>query len=473
MFNMLRTLATVLLAVSLHAQTTLPDTPAGRGFSAWLEAFNSGSHDKCQAYLKRFEPNAPDRCDQMSDFHEQTGGFDVVSIQKSEPLHLEVIVKERGSTNQALAKMDVKDSDPPEVTGLGIRLIAGGAGTGPAVARLSLEEAARAVDGAAAEAAVKDRFSGALLVAKDGKVLLEKAYGLGDRESGAKNTVDTQFRLGSMNKMFTATAALQLVGQGKLQLDGTVGKYVPDYPNKEIASKVTIRHLLTHTGATGDIFTEEYDKHRLEVREPADYVKLFGARGPQFEPGSKWEYSNYGFVLLGYIVERVSGESYYAYVRKHIFQPAGMTATDSLPESEKVTKRATGYMKRKGAWVSNADTLPWRGSPAGGGYSTVGDLLRFAQALSSGKLLNKELFAAMTSVQAKPEEGQGMTYGYGMSVHDNSDFKSFGHGGGAPGMNGDLRVYPNTGIVAVALANMDPPAASRLIDFFQARMPLH
>jgi CubicO group peptidase (beta-lactamase class C family) len=169
----------------------------------------------------------------------------------------------------------------------------------------------------------------------------------------------------------------------------------------------------------------------------------------------------------------VSGESYYDYVRKYIFQPAGMASTDSLPESEKVTKRATGYMKRKGAWVNNADTLPWRGSPAGGGYSTVRDLLRFAQALSSGKLLSKDLFTAMTSVQAKPEEGQGRTYGYGMGVEENPDFKSFGHGGGAPGMNGDLRVYPRTGIVVVVLANMDPPAATRLTDFFQARMPLH
>jgi CubicO group peptidase (beta-lactamase class C family) len=156
-----------------------------------------------------------------------------------------------------------------------------------------------------------------------------------------------------------------------------------------LRAQVTIRHLLTHTGGTGDIFGPDFEKNRLTLREHGDYLKLYGSRALLFAPGAEWRYSNYGFVLLGAIVEKMSGMTYYDYVRKKIFEPSGMTATDSLHESEAVPNRANGYMKRNGAWVSNADTLPWRGTAAGGGYSTAGDLLRFAEALGSGKLLSK------------------------------------------------------------------------------------
>ena len=148
-----------------------------------------------------------------------------------------------------------------------------------------------------------------------------------------------------MNKMFTAVATLQLVEAGKLALDDPVGKHLRGYPNSEVATKVTVRHLLTHTGGTGDIFGPEYDPNRLQLREHADYVKLYGSRAPNFPPGSRFEYSNYGFVLLGAIIEAVSGESYYDYVREHVFGPAGMTSTDSLPESVEVPNRSIGYTR--------------------------------------------------------------------------------------------------------------------------------
>jgi D-alanyl-D-alanine carboxypeptidase len=471
MGTMLRYTPLLLLAWVLGAQTTIPDTPAGHAFSAWLEAFNSGDRAKVQAYLKKHEPESDDRTDGMLEFRERSGGFEVVRVEKSEPLHIDVLLKERGSANQALAKIGVKDSDPVEVLSIGIRLVGGREG-GPVAPRLSLDGAVRALQTEAEGAAAKDSFSGAVLVAKNGKVLFEQAYGMADRQAQIKNTLKTRFRLGSMNKMFTATAALQLVGSGKLDLAAPIGKYLPDYPNKQVAAKVTVRHLLTHTGGTGDIFTDEYEKRRLEIREPGDYVKLLGGRGPEFEPGSRWEYSNYGFVLLGYLVERVSGESYYEYVRKHVFEPAGMSSTDSLPESEKVGERSKGYRRRDGKWLSNADTLPWRGSPAGGGYSTVGDLLRFAEALSAGKLISKDLLTAMTTKQAGPEEEGARGYGFGMGILNGPGYKGFGHSGGAPGMNGDLRVFPGTGVVVIVLANLDPPAASKLAEGFQASMPV-
>jgi CubicO group peptidase (beta-lactamase class C family) len=145
-----------------------------------------------------------------------------------------------------------------------------------------------------------------------------------------------------------------------------------------------------------------------------------------------------------------------------------MTSTGSLPESVEVPDRAVGYMRLSpgGGWVPNTDTLPWRGTAAGGGYSTVGDLLRFAQALRSGRLISMATLAEAT----RPHQQQ---YGYGFQVWGQGPLRSWGHGGGAPGMNGELRVYPQLGYVVVALSNLDPPAASELVDFFALRMPDH
>lgn len=334
----------------------------------------------------------------------------------------------------------------------------------PAVPRRTEVEGIAALSARADELASQDEFSGVLLVARNGKVLFQKAWGKANREAGRPNTLDTQFRLGSMNKMFTAIATLQLVEAGKLALNAPIAKYLPDYPNKELASKVTVRHLLTHTGGTGDIFGPEFMPNRLKLRAHSDYVKLYGARGLTHSPGAQFRYSNYGFVLLGALIEKVTGMSYYDYVRGKIFLPAGMTSTDSLPETEKVPNRAVGYMKDDGsAWVPNTDTLPWRGTAAGGGYSTAGDLLRFAQALESGKLISKARLAEAT----KWQEG---AYGYGFGVHGAGTLRSYGHNGGAPGMNGSLRIFPELGYVLVGLTNLDPPVASDLTEFLMLRM---
>jgi CubicO group peptidase (beta-lactamase class C family) len=263
--------------------------------------------------------------------------------------------------------------------------------------------------------------------------------------------------------MFTAVATLQLVEAGKLALDDPIGRHLPDYPNHDVAAKVTVGHLLTHSGGTGDIFGPEFERNRLNLREHDDYVDLYGSRPLRFEPGSRFEYSNYGFVLLGALIEAVTGQSYYDYVRNNVFGPAGMTSTDSLPESEDVPHRAIGYMRSGDAWVANTDTLPWRGTAAGGGYSTVGDLMRFAQALNSGRLISQATLTEAT----RPHQ---LDYGYGFDVRQ-QPLPSYGHGGGAPGMNGDLRVYPQLGYVVVSLSNLDPPAASNIVDFFTLRMP--
>jgi D-alanyl-D-alanine carboxypeptidase len=332
--------------------------------------------------------------------------------------------------------------------------------------RMTQAQALAALTAHAAERARADEFAGAVLVARHGKVLLQDAWGQADRKAGVANTPTTRFRIGSMNKMFTAVATLQLVEAHKLALDDPIGKHLPDYPNKQVAAKVTVRHLLTHTGGTGDIFGPEFDQHRLQLREHRDYLKLYGRRGLTQEPGARFEYSNYGFVLLGALIESVTGGSYDDYVGSHVFRRAGMRSTGALPESVVVSDRAVGYLRTSPGsdWVPNTDTLPWRGTAAGGGYSTVGDLLRFAQALESGTLLSEATLAEAT----RPHQPQ---YGYGFDVQGQGSLRSYGHGGGAPGMNGELRVFPELGYVVVSLSNLDPPAASELVEFFTLRMP--
>ncbi|HEY8472606.1 MAG TPA: serine hydrolase domain-containing protein [Natronosporangium sp.] len=326
------------------------------------------------------------------------------------------------------------------------------------------------------------RFAGAVLVARGTEPVFAAAYGLADRERRIPNRLSTRFRHGSMSKMLTGVAVGQLIQLGQLDPAAPVGTYLPDYPNREVATKVTVHHLLTHTGGTGEIFEPEYLVRREQVRTIADYLALFGDRGPRFEPGTRLAYSNYGYLLLGAIIEAVTGESYYDYIDQRVLAPAGMTRTGSLPEAAAVPELAVGYTA--GGVVNgryrysggeqdrrNDDTLPYRGTPAGGGYSTVEDWWRFATALTGHRLLDPVHTALVTSGQARVG-WTGDEIGYGFFIRTIYGVRSFGHAGGAPGMSGALAIYPDTGHVVAVLANCDPPAAEDAARFIWSRLPV-
>jgi D-alanyl-D-alanine carboxypeptidase len=459
----IRAIAVVLVCASLaSAQPAVPATPAGRVLAAWLSAFNSGDSAALQAFDAAYRPDAPP-LSFSERFRGDTGGFTLVRIEKSTSTLITALLEEKDERRLARLELEVTGDGKPIVVSSTLRQEPRTADL-PLV-RLTEAETTSVLTARMDELAKLDRFSGAVLIGHRGRIVFQKAVGLSNREARTPNALDTQFRNGSMNKMFTATAVMQLVEAGKLSLDDTVGKVMADYPNADVAKKVTIRHLLGHTGGTGDFFGPLFTKNRLTLKTHADYVAMFGTRAPVHEPGAEFRYSNYGMLLLGAIIERVSGMSYFDYVRTKVFAPAGMTSTGSLPESELVPNRSTGYMRRQDAWIPNTDTLPWSGSAAGGGYSTVGDFFRFADALQSGKLVSKAALAQMIT----PGLGQ---YGFGMSISGSGAMRSFGHSGGAPGQNGDLRVFPESGYVIVALSNVDPPAASRLVNFITARLPL-
>lgn len=445
----------------------IPDTPAGKQFAAWLQVFNAGNRDDMKKFLEQNRPDAMEHLDREMQFRQMTGGFELKKIEESTPDKITGIVKERDSDNYGRFVLEVAPASPHSIKDMNLRLIPRPEGF-PGAQRLSEADAVAALKAEIEKRTAEDRFSGAIMIARGTKEVFAGAYGMADRENHIANRLDTRFRIGSMNKMFTATAVLQLAQAGKLKLTDPLGKYLTDYPNKDIAAKVTIHHLLTHTGGTGDIFTPEFEKNRLKLRELKDYVALYGQRAPAFEPGARFEYSNYGFILLGVLVEKVSGQSYYDYVREHIFKPAGMTRTESLPEETKVEGRSTGYMNKEGKWTPNTDTLPVRGTSAGGGYSTVGDLVAFGNALMQHKLLNAEYTDLLTT--GKVQGGPGK-YAYGFSDTRAEGVRWIGHGGGAPGMNGELKINPESGYIIAVLANLDPPAASRVADFAASRLP--
>lgn len=285
-----------------------------------------------------------------------------------------------------------------------------------------------------------DEFSGVVFIAEKDKPIFSKAYGLASKEKNQPNKLDTKFNLGSINKIFTRIAIGQLVQQGKISFDDKLGKFLPDYPNKDAAEKVTIRHLITMKSGIGDFFGAKFDASpKGNYRKNSDFIPLFASEPLAFEPGTNQAYSNGGYILLGAIIEKVSGKDYYDYVRENIFKVAGMTDTDSFETDKMPDNSANGYTKRnpKNELVNNINTRPARGSAAGGGYSTAGDLLKFSLALQSGKL-------------TVPDD-------------DGAPQKEVrtGIAGGADGINGILMVNGQTGYTIIVLSNYDPPSATK------------
>jgi D-alanyl-D-alanine carboxypeptidase len=446
------------------------DGAAYRQLTAWLDAFNSGDRARLEQYLLASYPSAG--IEQQLAFFAQTGGFELRALEEATPTTLVGLVQERASDQFARLILAIEPDAPNKITSLGVTAIAR-----PAefpIARTSEADAIAALRAKLNADEAAGRFSGAVLVGRvvNGRAttLFSEAYGLADRERGVANTIDTRFRNGSMNKMFTAVAVLKLVQDGKIELADALGKHVTDYPNREVAEHVTVHHLLTHTGGTGDFFGREFAANRLTLRTHDDYVALFGQRPPAFTPGSQYAYSNYGMVLLGVLIERVSGQSYYDYVAEHVYAPAGMTRTGSEPESEVVSDRSIGYVRARGAggWTPNTETLPYRGVAAGGGYTTVGDLLKFANALLAHALLD----AAHTEllITGKVDASLNVRYAYGFEDARKDGVGAVGHSGGAPGMSGDLRIYPSTGYVVAALSNGNG-TAPQITAYVGARLP--
>jgi CubicO group peptidase (beta-lactamase class C family) len=300
-----------------------------------------------------------------------------------------------------------------------------------------------------------DKFAGTVLIAKNGHPIFRRAYGLASREYGVPNRPDTKFNIGSICKTFTQIAIGQLIDQGRLTLDNTIGTILPDYPNQQAREKVTVRHLLSMASGIGDIHNENFRliaKDRL--RTLADFLPLFASEPLAFEPGTGYLYSNGGYVVLGAIIEKVSGETYYDYVHEHIFKPIGMEHTGYYQADNIVPNRASGYTPGGEAaaelpLVNNLYLHSARGTSAGGGYSTADDLLKFACALESGELQIPNFGNPARAPRAtdRPPQSGGRTIG-----------------GGAPGVNAALSMNVAGVYTVIVLANLDPPSANAVTE---------
>ena len=314
------------------------------------------------------------------------------------------------------------------------------------------------------ERAKNGTFSGVVLVSKSGTPVYSAAFGMADRARKVPNTVDTRFNLGSMNKMWTAIAIAQLVEQGKIDIDSTVGKYVPDLPNEAIRQTVKVRHLLTHTSGMGSYFRKGFVRNQTYASTAADFVPFYADEGLSFTPGARMQYSNAGFALLGLIVERVSGQSFYDYMKRNVLDRAGMSRAAYVDLRPRPTDVAIGYAKPQdggGEAVPNWGFIEPHSSPAGGAYASAADLVAFSQALWSSKLVKRDLVRQFTSGQVPM--GPQMQYAFGFGAGRIGAWRHVGHNGGAPGANAEFLMFPDQGIDVVVLANMDGPAATEAI----------
>jgi D-alanyl-D-alanine carboxypeptidase len=281
-------------------------------------------------------------------------------------------------------------------------------------------------------------FSGTVLVAKNGVPIFDQSFGMASIEYGVANTPQTLFNIGSIGKFFTKVAIGQLMQQGKLSGSDTIGKWLPDYPNAA-AKTATIQQLVDMTSGIGDIFTPKFEQTPPgNFRALEDYLPTFATDPLLFAPGTGNQYSNGGYLVLGLIIQKASGESYYDYVAQHIFEPAGMTNTGYPFADDVMRGRATGYSRPGPDEPQRTTTFmePARGSSAGGAFSTAGDMLRFATALRSEKLLD-----ATYTKWALPSG------------------RSFGVAGGTPGWNALLDMEIDRNYTVVVLDNIDPPAS--------------
>jgi CubicO group peptidase (beta-lactamase class C family) len=261
-----------------------------------------------------------------------------------------------------------------------------------------------------------------------------------------------------MNKMFTSVAVARLVEQGALGLDDPIGKYIDEsWLPREITAKITVRHLLTHTSGLGSYFNEVYDRSsRALFRKLDDYKPLIRDDRPSFEPGSRYKYSNTGMFLLGVIIEKATGEDYFDHIRQSVYGPAGMTDSDCNEMDYPVENLAIGYSpepKSPSGWRNNLYTHVIKGGPAGGGFSTVKDLHKFALALLGGKLVGKELRTTMWT------NYKGSNYGYGFTVRRGPLGKVVGHGGGFDGINSQLDIHVDREYVVAVMSNVDRGAS--------------
>ena len=425
---------------------------------------STGTRGEMEKYVKEnFAPPFRDlpmeqRWEAFLNLRDATRGLEYHSIQDAKPTEVTALFKAKLTGQWIALVVRTEAQEPYRVTGLGRADPRPPAGT--AAKALTNQQVAQELGIFVKKLADADVFSGAVLLAKDGVPVFKGAYGEANKDFNAPNKIDTKFNLGSMNKMFTAVSIAQLVERGKLSFEDPLSKFLPDFPDKESAQKIKIKHLLTHTAGLGGYFSEKWNESsRADYRTVDDMMRRAAAdERLLFEPGTRWQYSNTGMLVLGKVIEIISGQSYFDYVRDHITKPAGMPNTGCFELDRVNPNLAVGYEKQFGensvSYVNNIFSHVMRGGPQGGCYSTVEDLLKFDIALRGNKLVGADFVKQL--VTAKPELNSP-NYGYGFQV--SPQVRAVGHGGGFLGISSNLDMFLESGWTAIVMSNYGQGAA--------------
>ncbi|MGD8536255.1 MAG: serine hydrolase domain-containing protein [Candidatus Aminicenantes bacterium] len=470
-----------IFALSSETTSTIPDTPAGKRVKESLGIINSGDRTRIQDFTStQFTPRfiklfGKERLFNVYyGFFEKYKGLEFHKARESEPHRFVGVFRCRRTGSAYLFGLTVHAKSPHKIRGMTLLPL-----THPdqpeSLESLSEKEKVEMLESYLNALGNSGVFSGAVLLAKNGRVVSQKAHGLAGRQEGVLNNVETRFNLASINKMFTAVAVAQLCEQGKMSYNDTIGKHLDsDWLSLKISEKVQVKHLLSHTSgisiSKGDdnlVYLQKYISKKF--RRIDDYKIMTQDAFLKTDPGKESSYSNIGFHLLGAIIEKISGKTYYDYIQAHIFDVAGMkdSGFDELDRLEPNTAR--GYVKElkdgKVTWRSNESDCNWKGTPAGGAYSTVGDLLKFERALMNNSLVSKEtrdlLFTPKKELGAR-------SYGYGFTVRQFGEQLKVGHTGGYTGINNSFSMYLNNGYTVIILCNIDLISGSAVsdIEFF-------
>jgi CubicO group peptidase (beta-lactamase class C family) len=438
----------------------MPDGPLGERIRSVINTLNSPTPEAVQRFMMeecteefRNFASIETHVATFEFLNGYTGGMDFHSIRTytpARPRETVVIVEDRNYGAWRAFRLFIDDRETYLLSGV---LLDRYPGTPTDVEEPTLSEAEvidetlQIVDRVCAN----DAFSGTVLLARSDEVLYSHACGEASKRFGVPVDIDTRFNLSSITKSFTGTAIVQLAEAGAVSYDDLLSEYVDEsWLPLEISSRITLHHLLTHTSGLGDYYTEAYrDASRALYRRLEDFKPLVHEDTLAFEPGSSFRYSNTGMFLLGVVVENVTGESYFDYVRQNIFQPAGMDDTGYFDRDEPVPNVAIGYYRdpdSETGWREDTFRLSVVGTPATQAYSTVGDLHRFALALLDGTLVSS---TALEVMWVRHGDGDG----YGFQVHERPIGMAVGHTGGSWGASSQLTIYLEPGYVVVALSN--------------------
>jgi len=444
--------------------TTLPDTEAGRIGAAVIDQINAGNPEKIGQWLPTIlsssvDPNAGEVFPkQLAMAARDSGGVDFVDARTQGPPGMLVVTVKGRRSGQLVGIVLLPDPEQPGKLVMADMFPV----DDPALyadwpeAAASQAEIVQLTRDALDHLVKSNDFSGCVTVTNGAETIFDECRGLAERRFNVPVNHATKFHIGSMNKMFTAVAIAQLVEAGKLSWSDTLALRVPEYPDKAAANKISVWQLVRHMSGLGDFLVPELYENREKFVDPADYLELIARQPIVGEPDAEWSYSNAGFMLLGRIIENVSGEGYSDYIQKHVFAPAGMTASGYDRVDDVVPTLAVGYFREgpfSTKWKADWLKVPYSASPAGGGYSTNADLVRFSAALRGGKLVKPATLEKMFESPVPVGPG-GYAAGFGERVSNGRHIR--GHAGGIEGTDANLAMVWETGATVALTSNQGP-----------------